>query len=210
MKLMQRSNLTLLVASGLLAVGLSACVTTPLSQCVDPYHDRHHLCSQAQAPAAPKPVAEVTRSVQPPPPAAPMDSDGDGVTDDKDKCPGTPKGAKVNHLGCWVLENLHFNVNKYDIAAKSFPMLNDVVKVMQANPDLRIEVQGHTDSTGSKALNDKLSKNRANAVMKYLSGHGVAANRMTAQGYADTQPIASNADPNGRAQNRRVELKPNR
>ena len=138
----------------------------------------------------------------------PLDSDKDGVTDDKDKCPNTPLGAKVNELGCWVLENLHFKSNKDQIEPVSFPLLDNVVKVLKDNPNVRIEVQGHTDSTGSAALNDKLSKNRAKSVMNYLTRHGIAANRLTAVGFGPSKPIAPNDNPMGRAKNRRVELKP--
>ncbi|MBF0428153.1 MAG: OmpA family protein [Magnetococcales bacterium] len=138
----------------------------------------------------------------------PVDSDKDGVTDDKDKCPNTPAGAKVNNLGCWVLEDLHFKTNKDQIEPVSFPLLDSVVTVLKNNPSLRVEIQGHTDSTGTVAKNDKLSKSRAHSVMKYLTSHGIAANRLTTAGYGSSKPIAPNNTPDGRAKNRRVELKP--
>ncbi|MBF0272363.1 MAG: OmpA family protein [Magnetococcales bacterium] len=138
----------------------------------------------------------------------PLDSDRDGVTDDRDKCPGTPMGAKVNDLGCWVLENLHFKSDKDQIEPVSFPLLDSVVTVLKNNPSVKVEVQGHTDSTGTAVRNDKLSKARAQSVKKYLVGKGIAANRLTTAGFGPSKPIATNDNPAGRAKNRRVELKP--
>ncbi|MEO5330514.1 MAG: OmpA family protein [Magnetococcus sp. YQC-5] len=136
------------------------------------------------------------------------DSDKDGVTDDKDKCPDTPTGATVNEVGCWIIQNLHFDTNKSEIKSAAFPMLDNVASVLKNNPNMHVEIQGHTDNVGSKALNDKLSKNRANAVMKYITHSGIAANRLTAAGYGASKPVASNKTPADRAKNRRVELKP--
>jgi OOP family OmpA-OmpF porin len=79
---------------------------------------------------------------------------------------------------------------------------------MKANPDVKVEIQGHTDSRGSLALNERLSQQRAEAVRDYLIGQGIAAERLTARGYGPHNPIASNETADGRAQNRRVELKP--
>lgn len=135
------------------------------------------------------------------------DTDADGVTDDKDKCPDTLAGARVNELGCWVLENLHFDTNKSVIKSEYNPILNSVLSVLKNNPNVRVEIQGHTDNVGSKALNDKLSNNRAKAVMDYLTSFGIPAKQLSSVGYGAAQPIASNDTPEGRAKNRRVELK---
>jgi len=85
--------------------------------------------------------------------------------------------------------------------------LNQVAASLNQFPDTHIQVVGHTDSTGGMALNQQLSVNRANAVALYLGSRGVAAERMQTAGMGPTQPIASNDTPEGRAQNRRVEIK---
>ncbi|OEU65221.1 MAG: hypothetical protein BBJ57_12035 [Desulfobacterales bacterium PC51MH44] len=138
----------------------------------------------------------------------PLDTDGDGVYDYLDKCPGTPKGAKVNAQGCWILGGILFDTDKSDIKSGFYPELDAVVTVLNKNSDLKVEIQGHTDNVGKAAYNMKLSENRANAVMGYLVQKGIDSNRLSAKGLGLTQPIASNDTPEGRAQNRRVELTP--
>lgn len=136
------------------------------------------------------------------------DADGDGIPDNLDRCPKTPYGAKVNAQGCWVLGDVLFAFNKADIKPQYNGMLDDAVKVLMRNPDLKIEIQGHTDSIGSAAYNQALSERRAKAVMRYFMNKGVSASRMKAVGYGMTRPIATNKTDEGRAQNRRVELAP--
>jgi OOP family OmpA-OmpF porin len=138
----------------------------------------------------------------------PLDSDGDGVPDSMDQCPGTPKGAKVNDQGCWVLEQIRFDTGKSTIKAQAYPALDAVVAVLKRNPTLKVEIQGHSDNIGSEAYNRKLSGNRARAVMEYLVRKGVRAERLSAEGYGSSRPIASNDTPEGRTRNRRVELTP--
>ncbi|NCO58590.1 MAG: OmpA family protein, partial [Deltaproteobacteria bacterium] len=87
-------------------------------------------------------------------------------------------------------------------------ILDAVVQVLKANPTLRLEVQGHTDSTGSALLNQRLGEQRAQAVAGYFTTHGIDASRLTAKGYGSAQPATTNDTADGRAQNRRVELKP--
>jgi OOP family OmpA-OmpF porin len=135
------------------------------------------------------------------------DSDSDGVNDCIDQCPDSPKGARVNASGCWVLTNVLFDTDKATIKPVSYPELDDVVKVFEENPELRVEVDGHTDSQGSDAHNLDLSQRRAAAVREYLVGHGIAAQRLEAQGFGESRPIADNDTAHGRALNRRVELK---
>jgi OOP family OmpA-OmpF porin len=86
--------------------------------------------------------------------------------------------------------------------------LNSITTVLAANPNLKLEIGGHTDSTGSAAFNEKLSQRRAQAVMDYLVKHGIDASRLSAHGYGSSMPAASNSTAAGRAKNRRVELKP--
>ncbi len=138
----------------------------------------------------------------------PMDRDGDGVMDYQDQCPDTPRGAAVNAVGCWVVENLRFETGKWDILSQYHGVLNAIVAVLMENPGLRVEIQGHTDNRGKEAYNQMLSENRATAVMGYLTGHGVSADRLSARGYGFHHPIADNDTDMGRAMNRRVELKP--
>ncbi|MBF0454891.1 MAG: OmpA family protein [Magnetococcales bacterium] len=139
-----------------------------------------------------------------------LDTDGDGVVDFRDDCPNTPSGATVNVLGCWVLENLHFQTGKAVIQSRSYNMLNDTADIIKEAYDLNVEIQGHTDSKGSVALNEKLSLARAQAVLNYLVNKGVSANRLTAKGFGSSHPVQSNDTEKGRAMNRRVELKPMR
>src|SRR5207249_2745324 len=120
----------------------------------------------------------------------PMDADGDGVPDGLDRCPNTPKGATVDANGCPLASDL-------DAVAAS----------LVANPEIRIEVAGYTDSTGTKFSNLRLSQARAAAVRFYLARKGVAPVRMVAKGYGASGYIAPNGTAAGRAQNRRVELR---
>ena len=137
---------------------------------------------------------------------APKDTDGDGVFDDKDKCPGTPKGAPVDADGCWILKGLLFDTDKSDIKAVYFSILDEAVSVLNQNPGLKIQIQGHTDSIGSAAYNQKLSERRANAVKDYFVKKGIAADRLNFAGFGLEKPVADNATPEGRALNRRVTL----
>jgi len=138
----------------------------------------------------------------------PLDSDGDGVPDYMDQCPNTPAGATVNEQGCWVPGRVLFDFSKWDIKPHAYPELNAVVKLLEENPDLKVEIQGHTDNVGSAAFNQKLSEKRANAVMEYLVNKGIQAERLSAKGYGFSMPAVSNDTPEGRAKNRRVRLMP--
>jgi OmpA-OmpF porin, OOP family len=136
------------------------------------------------------------------------DSDGDGVYDDVDQCPDTPLGARVNAVGCWVLDNVLFDFDKAVIKAEAFYLLDEVVVIMEKNPDLIVELQGHTCNIGTPEYNMGLSLRRANAVNDYLVGKGIAQNRLTTKGLGLTKPVADNSTEVGRSLNRRVELHP--
>ncbi len=150
----------------------------------------------------------------------PLDADGDGVADYLDKCPDTPKGTKVEANGCpapkaeitkqgtYNFGNIYFDTSKATIKQESYPVLQGVITYMNGNPEAKLEIQGYTDSLGSRASNQKLSENRANAVRDYLIGKGIAADRLTAKGYGVSNPAATNATKDGRAKNRRIEFKP--
>jgi outer membrane beta-barrel protein len=137
-----------------------------------------------------------------------LDSDKDGVYDYLDKCPGTPYGATVDERGCWVIKGVQFDTARWDIKPLFYPILDNIVYILQRNPSLRVEVQGHTDNRGSAAYNKKLSENRARAVMEYFIERGIERSRLSAVGYGLSRPAASNMTEVGRAKNRRVELKP--
>jgi OOP family OmpA-OmpF porin len=158
----------------------------------------------AKAPPKPAPVAPP----RPAPAPVVMDSDGDGVPDHLDKCPGTPKGAPVNQVGCWIIENIRFDFDKAEIKPEYFRDLDKVIEVLKQNPDLNTVIEGHTDGIGAEAYNQRLSERRANSVREYLVEKGIPAQRLTAQGFGLTQPIAPNDTEEGRAMNRRVQLSP--
>jgi len=106
-----------------------------------------------------------------------------------------------------VLENIFFETGKATLKDESFVQLEQVLKFMQSNPTMRMEISGHTDNTGSLKVNTRLSQARAEAVVEWLVERGVDASRLDAMGYAFDKPIASNDTAEGRAQNRRVEFK---
>ena len=106
-----------------------------------------------------------------------------------------------------TLRGVNFEINKAVLLPESRDILGDVAASLVANPDVTVEVAGHTDNTGPRALNDSLSLARAEAVKVFLIEHGVEAARMVVHGYAWDQPVASNRTASGRAQNRRVELR---
>jgi len=152
--------------------------------------------------APPKPAPVVVEKV------VILDSDGDGVPDNLDKCPGTPKGARVNKDGCWILEHVLFDFDKYNIKPQYYNLLDEAAGVFVNNPGLRVRMEGHTDSIGTAEYNMKLSLRRANAVKDYLIKKGIAKERLSAEGFGFTQPIAPNDTKEGRALNRRVQLTP--
>lgn len=139
----------------------------------------------------------------------PIDSDGDGVTDDLDKCPNTPKGATVDARGCWTYAAVvMYDFDSAEIKSEAFPMLGEAVLILKENPEIKVEIDGHTDNRGSAAYSMNLSERRAKAVMKYFVDNGVEAQRLTTKGFGLTMPAASNDTEQGRAKNRRVELTP--
>ncbi|NIM97228.1 MAG: OmpA family protein [candidate division Zixibacteria bacterium] len=148
------------------------------------------------------------KAAEPPAVGARLDSDGDGVPDDLDECPDTPKGATVNSVGCWAFEGVVlFDFDRYDIKSEAYPLLNEVVAILRKNAQTEVEIQGHTDHVGSAEYNQSLSEKRAKAVMDYLLERGVEPERLSHKGYGFTRPVASNDTEEGRARNRRVELR---
>ena len=136
------------------------------------------------------------------------DSDGDGIADDLDKCPNTPKGATVNSQGCWAYQGeVLFDFDKAELKSGAFPILDEGVTVLENNPGLNIEIQGYTDSTGAEDYNLKLSQKRADSVMAFLVNRGIDPGRLSAKGYGSANPVAANDTAEGRAKNRRVEFR---
>jgi OOP family OmpA-OmpF porin len=141
--------------------------------------------------------------------AVPVDSDGDGVANDRDQCPGTPAGAKVDARGCEIvkLRNVYFGFDSAVLLATAKGMLDESASVLRRHPDVQVEIVGYADSRGPESYNMKLSERRAEAVHEYLEQAGVDAARMTARGYGESHPGASDMSANGLAQSRRVELR---
>ena len=157
--------------------------------------------------STPPPAPPPAEPAPPPPPVG--DSDHDGVPDNQDQCPGTPAGVAVDALGCprkgsITLEGVTFEVNSARLTGESNAVLTAVAADLQKYPRLRIELQGHTDSSGSDAYNLNLSQERAAAVRAHLIESGVPAEQLVARGYGETMPIDSNTTADGRAHNRRV------
>lgn len=145
------------------------------------------------------------------------DTDGDGVLDKDDKCPDV-KGTVANN-GCPEIseeqilklnayaKTILFNSGKATFQQQTFPVLQSIVAILKEYPSSRFSIEGHTDSDGKDAMNQKLSEDRAAAVRTYLTDNGIAADRLTSVGYGETKPIDSNKTKKGKANNRRVEVK---
>ena len=139
----------------------------------------------------------------------PLDSDGDGVANNLDQCPNTPMGATVDARGCWTYAAVVlFDINSAEVKSVAYPMLQEAVLIMKKNPDLKVEVDGHTDSTGTAAYNKTLSVKRAKSIKDHFVSRGIDTNRLTTKGFGFTNPAASNDTKEGRSKNRRVELTP--
>lgn len=136
------------------------------------------------------------------------DSDGDGVYDDEDQCPGTPVGAKVNAVGCWTLDSVLFDFDKAEIKPEGYPLLDAIVVILEKNPAMSVELAGHTDNVGTEAYNMDLSMRRSNSVAAYLVEKGILRNRLATTGFGFKTPVALNGTKFGRSLNRRVELNP--
>jgi OOP family OmpA-OmpF porin len=182
----------------------------------------------APAPVCPEPP--------PPPPAPPQikDSDGDGIADSIDACPD--QAGELAHRGCppppapppapappapppapklaelkgsriEIKDQVRFATSKSEILADSFPLLEEVAKILKEHPELlKLEISGHTDNRGARDYNIQLSQDRAAAVRRFLIERGVEAGRLEAKGYGPDQPIDTNDTAAGRQKNRRTEF----
>ena len=161
------------------------------------YHD--------ECPGTPRGVAVDNRG-------CPRDDDNDGVANYLDECPGTPAGVKVDSKGCpevgervLVLQDINFAFDSSVLDASSRAALDQAVQLLKQQK-VKLNIVGHTDSTGSAAYNQGLSERRASAVRSYLISAGIDAARLTSSGKGENSPVASNATREGRAKNRRVEF----
>lgn len=142
----------------------------------------------------------------------PRDSDGDGVPDDRDACPDTPRGARVDDRGCeQQLERpvsfdltVEFGFDSAEITGADMQQVFELLRFLREYPSTTAVIEGHSDSIGSDTYNQDLSERRAQAVREVLTNSGIDADRLTARGYGESRPIASNDTEEGRAQNRRV------
>ncbi|WP_285010748.1 OmpA family protein [Pedobacter faecalis] len=158
-------------------------------------------------------VANVERSVE----DLKKDSDGDGVSDQFDKCPGTPAGTAVDGSGCPLpapttaavgtatgFETIQFEFNSSVLKTEAYPVLDKLSSVLRETGG-KVTANGYASSEGTAAYNLKLSKDRANSVKTYLVNSGVSASQVTTKGFGEANPVASNDTEEGRIQNRRVE-----
>ena len=153
-----------------------------------------------------------------------VDNDGDGILDKQDKCPNEPETLNdyQDEDGCpdkklaefqkearkiQILDKVHFKFMSHEIQSTSFEMLSQVAQILKDNPQvLFVQIEGHTDRTGNRKFNMKLSLKRAKAVAEYLSGKGVDSGRLRAKGYGDTRPVDYRNGPEANLNNRRVEF----
>lgn len=144
------------------------------------------------APPAPPPSPPAPRPTPPPPPAPP---------------PPPPPPVKPQVERTIILDNVLFDFDKTAIKPDGAKILDRLVAFMNENRDKRVDLEGHTDSVGTDKYNQRLSERRAASVKDYLVKHGVDASRISTQGFGESKPIADNKTADGRAKNRRVEVK---
>jgi OOP family OmpA-OmpF porin len=137
------------------------------------------------------------------------DTDGDGVLESKDRCPGTERGDSVDANGCSMVLRLRvtFAKNSTRWSTDSVSELNRAIVLMSNAPTARAVIEAYTDSAGSAEHNLRLSQRRARAVRDFVVSHGIAASRISARGFGESQPIADERTPEGREQNRRILLR---
>lgn len=152
-----------------------------------------------------------------------VDRDGDAIPDAADACPdqaevvndyldadgcpdAKPSRIEITKEKIVIKQRINFATGKATILADSFPVLDDVAQVLKDYPNLKVEIQGHTDNVGDELANQRLSKERADSVFEYILTKGVAANRMVTAGYGESRPIDTNSTESGKQNNRRVEF----
>jgi len=151
-----------------------------------------------------------------------IDADGDGVVDALDRCPGTPPSIGVDRHGCPIddartvfldtgnitVYGIKFDTKEAGLKSSSHGPLNEIGQIIEDWPELKIEINGHTDSKGETEFNQELSEQRAQNVRSYLLGNfDIEPSQLVAVGHGELRPVASNDTEDGRALNRRVEFK---
>ena len=150
-----------------------------------------YLLAGEEAAPPPPPPAPAPRPAPPPPPPPPAPAESKKI----------------------ILRGINYDFDKSNIKREFAPVLDEAAQILKDNPSVKVTIEGHTDSIGTDAYNQKLSERRANAVKRYLVSKGVEASRLDAVGKGESQPIAPNTksdgkdNPEGRAMNRRAELK---
>ena len=145
------------------------------------------------------------------------DKDKDGINDEEDKCPDVPGvasqqgcpeiSAEVTKTVNYAAQNVYFATASTKLLSQSYKALNELVKVLKDNANLKLKVDGHTDNVGDDDFNLKLSDGRAASVKKYLVSKGIDESRLESEGFGETTPVADNKTATGRSKNRRVEMK---
>lgn len=140
------------------------------------------------------------------------DGDRDGVPDHRDRCPNTRSGARVDVSGCEIrdiisLPGVNFETGFDVLLPGTEYILEKAGKILARYPEMQIEVAGHTDDVGDASSNQGLSERRAKTVRNFLIRYGIAEDRLTYKGYGESRPLADNTTAEGRATNRRVELR---
>lgn len=147
-----------------------------------------------------------------------LDNDLDGIPDEVDNCPSSPEtfNGYQDEDGCpdekpieekFVLRGVNFESGSAALTPDSYAILDDVVRSLQAYPEVRVEIRGHTDSQGPASFNLELSQRRAESVRQYLINAGIDPSRLVSIGVGEEEPISTNATPEGRLQNRRIEFR---
>src|SRR5690606_13212182 len=172
--------------------------------------------ARADAPAAePAPRAPPEPAPAPPPlpPLAQVDDDGDGIFNAQDRCPATLMGLRVDQYGCAMegavatLSGVRFATGSARLDAAATPALVRLLEALEGQPSMRVELRGHTDAVGDAGANQRLSEQRARSVARFLEGEGIESWRLTTTGFGSSRPVAGNTTEEGRASNRRVELR---
>jgi outer membrane protein OmpA-like peptidoglycan-associated protein len=146
-----------------------------------------------------------------------LDNDLDGILDKDDKCPNEPEtfNGYLDEDGCpderpieekFILRGVNFESGSAALTPDSYAILDQVVKSLKAYPEVKVEIAGYTDDVGKEEYNLKLSQQRADAVTRYIANGGISPDRLVAKGYGEANPIASNKNPAGRSENRRIEF----
>ena len=165
-----------------------------------------------QAAPGPAPAPAVT-TVQAPVSTAIGDADGDGVPDDRDACPDTPRNYAVDSRGCPIATEevarfelkVNFDFDRAEVKPEYLDEIQGLAEFMRQYPDVIAQLEGHTDSVGTDEYNQGLSQRRVNAVRQVLIDRfSIQGSRLTATGYGESRPVASNETSAGRAENRRV------